>query len=149
MKREIVLKHTFVDFIPDVLEEGAVYVSMSYATVAHRCCCGCGKEVVTPLSPTDWKLTYDGRTISLSPSIGNWGFPCQSHYWIRNGRVKWAARMSKEEIEAGRSHDRFAKETYFETDRELNVSPHRKEPVDPNPGQPGAWTKLRNWFASL
>src|SRR5712692_8520000 len=27
--------------------------SMAYATVAHKCCCGYGKEVVTPLTPTD------------------------------------------------------------------------------------------------
>jgi hypothetical protein len=57
--------------------------------------------------------------------------------------------MSKEEIEAGRSYDRIAKETYFETDRDLDVRPHRKEPAATNPGQLGGWTKLRNWFTSL
>lgn len=30
----------------------------------------------------------------LRPSVGNWSFPCQSHYWIDNGRVRWAGRMS-------------------------------------------------------
>ena len=42
--------------------------------------------MVTPLKPTDWKLTFDGKTITLYPSIRNWNFACRSHYWIRNNR---------------------------------------------------------------
>ena len=68
MKQENSLAHEFVEFIPDVLEEGKIYVSIEHSTVVHRCCCGCGKEVVTPLSPTDWKLIFNGKTISLDPS---------------------------------------------------------------------------------
>jgi hypothetical protein len=79
MKQPIVLDTEFVASIPDRLAEHTLYVSMEYATVAHQCCCGCGLEVVTPLSPTDWKLTYDGVSVSLHPSIGNWSFPCRSH----------------------------------------------------------------------
>jgi hypothetical protein len=92
MRREVVLIHEFVEFIPDDLKEGTIYVSMTYATVAHKCCCGCGNLVITPLSPTDWKLIFDGKSISLDPSIGNWNFACQSHYWIRRNRVIWALR---------------------------------------------------------
>ena len=32
---------------------------------------------------------FDGRTISLNPSIGNWSYPCRSHYWIKGNRVVW------------------------------------------------------------
>ena len=71
-----------------MIEEGKIYVSIAYATAVHKCACGCGKEVVTPLSPTDWKLIFDGKTVSLDPSIGNWGFPCRSHYWVRNNRAR-------------------------------------------------------------
>jgi hypothetical protein len=110
MRREIVLKHEFVEFIPDKLEDGIVYVSIPYATVAHKCCCGCGMEVVTPLSPTDWKLIFDGETISLDPSIGNWSFDCKSHYWIRRDRVRWAERWSREKIEAARTYERIVRE---------------------------------------
>ena len=46
----------FVDYIPEQLNPGVLYVSMRYATVNHLCCCGCGLEVVTTLSPTDWRL---------------------------------------------------------------------------------------------
>lgn len=113
MKSEIVLRHEFVEFIPEQLAERTLYVSIRYATAAHKCCCGCGKEVVTPLSPTDWELIFDGKSVSLYPSIGNWGFACRSHYWIRNNRVHWALPMSPTEIAAGRAYDRMAKERYF------------------------------------
>ena len=113
MKRIAILEHEFVEFIPDDIKDGIIYVSVNFATVTHKCCCGCGKEVVTPLSPTDWQLIFDGKSISLHPSIGNWGFDCKSHYWIKNNRVKWSARCSQEEIARGRSQDRLAKKTYY------------------------------------
>ena len=69
--------------------------------------------MVTPLSPTDWSLTYNGESISLSPSIGNWSFECRSHYWIEKGTCRWAGPWSKEQIEAGRTHDRRAKERQY------------------------------------
>ena len=71
MNRVESLDHRFVEYIPDSLEEGVIYVSIPFATVLHPCCCGCGNEVVTPLDPTDWHLTFDGRSVPLSPSIGN------------------------------------------------------------------------------
>lgn len=108
------ITHRFVEFIPEVLEEGIIYVSIPYTTAVHRCCCGCGREVVTPLSPTGWELWFDGRTICLDPSIGNWNLPCQSHYWIRRNRVIWAQRWSRDEVEAGRARDRRERETYFD-----------------------------------
>jgi hypothetical protein len=113
VKRER-LAHEFVQYIPERLCEGTIYISIPFATTAHKCCCGCGNEVVTPLSPTDWELIFDGKSISLYPSIGNWNFACQSHYWIERNRVKWARRWSRKEIDAVRSHDRLVKEKYFE-----------------------------------
>lgn len=82
------LKHKFLEEIPDYLEDGILYISMQYKTVVHKCACGCGNEVVTPLTPNDWKLIFDGRTITLRPSIGNWNFDCKSHYWITNNAVE-------------------------------------------------------------
>jgi|GEM_PF-1496866 len=89
MNAPLALTHKFVDSVPDMLEEDVLYVSIRFRTVIHKCCCGCGNQVVTPLSPSDWKLTFDGRSISLCPSIGNWKFPCQSHYWIKCNKVEW------------------------------------------------------------
>lgn len=107
------LEHKFVDHIPDILDDGVLYVSIPFATAVHRCCCGCGSEVVTPLDPTDWQMTFDGKSVSLYPSIGNWSFDCQSHYWIRRNQVRWARRLSEDEIEKGRARDRFQKAQQF------------------------------------
>lgn len=113
MSHEQPLKHQFVDFIPEELDERTVYVSTRFATVSHLCLCRCQSKVVTPLSPTDWQLTFDGKSISLYPSIGNWSFPCRSHYWIRNNKMSWAEDWSEERIEAGRARDLLAKNRYY------------------------------------
>lgn len=107
------MRHEFVEHVPEQLEEGVVYVSMAFATAVHKCACGCGREVVTPLSPTDWKLTFDGESISLHPSIGNWSFPCRSHYWLRNNKVTWARAWTEEEIDSGRELDRSNKARFY------------------------------------
>lgn len=110
MTKQQSLRHEFVEYIPEQLEEGVIYVSLEYATTAHRCACGCGNEVFAPLSPTDWELIYNGEAVSLEPSIGNWSFPCQSHYWIEKGRIRWAPRWTRDQIDRGRELDRFTKE---------------------------------------
>ena len=89
VRRREVLDHEFVQHIPEDLVDGVLYVSVAFAIVLHRCCCGCGNEVVAPLSPSDWKMTFDGESISLCPSIGNRSFDCQSHYYIRRNEVLW------------------------------------------------------------
>jgi hypothetical protein len=89
------LEHRFVHYIPEQLEPGVIYISMDYATAAHSCCCGCGEQVITPFTPTDWELTFDGETVSLWPSIGNWNFRCRSHYIIRNCRIVGAEQVAK------------------------------------------------------
>jgi Family of unknown function (DUF6527) len=108
------LRHQFVELIPSTQEEGVLYVSMEYATAVHRCCCGCGAKVVTPLAPTDWTLTFDGRRISLDPSIGNWALKCQSHYWIRHNRVEWAPRWSRSRVDANRRRSQEVKRRHFD-----------------------------------
>lgn len=111
------LSHKFVQNIPDHLDEGVVYVSMEYATAIHKCCCGCGNEVVTPFSPTDWDLIFNGESISLYPSIGNWNFKCQSHYWITNNNVEWAPKWTKRQIEQGNMRDQKIKGVYYGKDK--------------------------------
>ena len=112
MKGHKTLEPCFVKSVPATLEEGVAYVSMEYASVIHLCCCGCGNEVVTPLSPTDWQLYFDGDSITLYPSIGNWGFHCRSHYWIRGNRIEHAPQWTDHEIEEGRAYDRWLKKHY-------------------------------------
>ena len=148
--------HEFVELMPGQLQDGVLYVSMEYATAIHRCACGCGEKVVTPIAPTDWSLLFDGDTISLSPSIGNWNFACRSHYWIERGCVRWAADMSQQAIEHGRARDRQSKARYFGV---VNPSPqvsgeanqaHQSEVSRAGPshseGRRGPWSSLKEWW---
>jgi hypothetical protein len=107
------LQHKFVEFMPDILEDGVLYISIEYCTAIHKCICGCGNEVVTPFSPTDWQLTFDGKSISLSPSIGNWSFECQSHYFIKNNQIRLSSNLSNLEIANGRKNDVKKKKKHF------------------------------------
>jgi len=117
------LNHVFIDTIPDELEEGILYISLRFRVIMHSCCCGCKNKVVTPLSPARWKMTFDGKTISLSPSIGNWNFDCESHYWITNSDVEWARKWRKNEIMEGKAYEREKRESYY---KEINTE-NKKE----------------------
>lgn len=136
------LGHEFVEYIPDNLNDNTIYVSIKFATVAHKCCCGCGNEVFTPLSPTDWKLIFNGKSISLEPSIGNWSFKCKSHYWIRHNDVIWAAQWSQEEIDAARIYERSAKEKYF---GDVSISETTEKPENDKQKQ-SFWIQLKQWW---
>jgi hypothetical protein len=81
-----------VEFIPNEVEQDVLYISVEYKTAVHLCICGCGNKVVTRLSPTDWELRFDGKTITLSPSIGNWSFDCKAHYWIKKNKIYHAQK---------------------------------------------------------
>lgn len=83
------LDHRFVDQVPEHPEQGTLYVSLPFRTTLHLCACGCGNEVWVPIRPDRHHVIYDGETITLQGSIGNWRFPCRSHYWIRAGRIVW------------------------------------------------------------
>lgn len=99
----------FVGNVPENLALGVIYVAAEHGVMMHLCACGCGSEVSLPLSPIDWRLTFDGDSISVSPSVGNWSLPCRSHYVIDRSQVQWAADWTDEEVEAGRSLDRRRK----------------------------------------
>lgn len=144
--RQTTLKHEFVEYIPDDLKEGTVYISIPFTTAAHKCCCRCGNEVVTPLSPTDWKLIFDGDSISLEPSIGNWSFPCQSHYWITRNKVKWARPWSRKEIESGRRYDQLQKDAYFESHSDVLADENRDDGQRTISKENGRFRRLKDWW---
>jgi len=131
MRPNFMLDYEFVDFIPVELKERVLYISKTYGTAVHKCCCGCGREVVTPLSPTGWKLTYDGKSVSLYPSIGSWSLPCQSHYFITKNKVEWASQWSKRQIAHGRTREASVKQQYYD-----KLSKKR----------PNLWQKLKKWL---
>lgn len=100
------LRHLFVENIPEVLEQGVLYVSIPYRTIVHRCACGCGEEVVTPIGPAAWKMTYDGGGVTIAPSIGNRSLPCRSHYWIERSQILWAPRFRSERSPASGTNEK-------------------------------------------
>lgn len=139
--RQTRFSHQIVEFIPERLEEGILYVSHRYKTAIHKCACGCGEEVVTPLNSADWSIQIKGGTATLDPSIGNWSFACQSHYFIRNGRVVWAGQMSHRQIERGRALDRKSRERYIDEANREKVLPGRNFLYE-------TWIAIKRWWMS-
>lgn len=138
--RMMKLEHRFVEFIPKELEYNVLYISIRFRTAIHKCACGCGIKTVTPLSPTDWKLTFNGRSVSLSPSIGNGSFPCQSHYWITENVIEWAPKWNKKMIKIGRYESIKDKERYFN-----NINPtHSQDDLKPK----SPWWKF-SWLFKI
>jgi len=103
----------FIKSIPRQLDSGVLYISIEYGTAVHMCCCGCGQEVVTPLTPTDWKITNNKGKVSLWPSVGNWNLQCRSHYVIRDNIVLEAGVWSDAKIIAEQRRDKAAKAEYY------------------------------------
>jgi hypothetical protein len=81
------------------MEDGILYVSKKGGIGIHRCLCGCGEKCVTPFTKItteneeflssmpgqDWFLSIRSDKATITPSIGNYEFPCKSHYIITNG----------------------------------------------------------------
>jgi hypothetical protein len=138
------LEPLFVETVPEDLDEGVLYVSMEFRTTIHLCACGCGQQVTLPLRRSAWSLTYNGEAITMRPSVGNWSFPCQSHYWIRDGHINWAGRWTPTQIEQGRQRTLAERRP---TDNHEVVDP---SPAGRRRGSRG-WVRLarrtiRDWF---
>lgn len=142
--RQSSLRPQFVDFIPEAIEEGVLYISMEYRTTAHRCCCGCGNMVYLPLSPTQWRLTFDGQSVWMDPSVGSWSLPCRSHYWIHGNRILWAEQWTNERVQAARAKGRGIPGA-----RSASTSPAAESVTPtpaPTPPRRSRWRKFRALF---
>lgn len=131
----------FVDTIPDRLEEGILYICERYRIAAHKCVCGCGEEVITPLTPADWSVHKEGNAISLTPSIGNWSFACKSHYWIRRNQVIWAGDLSQRQIDQVRARDKADKAAYIAT-----INRQKEKQVNSTSLIAKLWQALIRWL---
>lgn len=148
MRHDRFINHEFVDLIPRPMEAETLYVSMDFATASHLCFCGCGAEVVTPLSPVNWQLWYNGEVVSLTPSVGSWSLPCQSHYWIKGGKVVWAGPMSARDIAAVRRRDMQDTQKHYGS-VQIEDSIDTKSETVPAPAlQPKRtlWMKVKSFF---
>lgn len=103
-----------VHYMPTELKPGVLYVSEEFDIAVHLCACGCGSKVRTPLGSTEWSVIETKIGPSLRPSVGNWQQACQSHYWITNGKVRWAEKWTPEQITAGRRHEEERRHAYYE-----------------------------------
>lgn len=75
------------EYVPnkELMKEREVYISEEFNTSIHLCLCGCKELVVMPLNKSyGWTYTKDNGKVSFTPSVGNYSFPCRSHYIITN-----------------------------------------------------------------
>jgi len=138
-------KHQFVEYIPEQIEEGTIYISIIYKTIVHKCACGCGNEVITPLSPTDWQVIYNGDSISLSPSIGNWGLNCQSHYWITQNKITRAKSWSKQKVRKNHQNDKKNKQHHYQNILDHSSLPQISKKSSSNHQYYSIWSRMTKY----
>jgi hypothetical protein len=114
MQKLTKIKLLKVHYVPKTLESGVLYVSDEFGAALHLCACGCGTKVSTPIGPTDWEVEETPAGPTLAPSVGNWQFPCKSHYLIREGRIVWAGAWTSEQITSGRQAEEKRHQAYFD-----------------------------------
>lgn len=80
---------------PVHLQPGVCYVAIDQDVpwaASLQCPCGCGESITLNLVGTHpvWRLTFSADTlITLHPSV--WRTRgCESHFWVREGRIVWA-----------------------------------------------------------
>ena len=88
-------------------------------------------------------MSFDGETVSLRPSIGNWTLKCRSHYVIDRGKVIEAGPWSNEQVEAERRRDRAAKARFYgqSPQAELSVQPAMPKTTS------GFWRRIWGWVS--
>lgn len=150
------MHHKFVDTIPNELEDNVLYISLEYNIAKHLCPCGCGSEVVTSLSPVGWQLHYNGETVSLTPSIGNFLRECKSHYFITKDNVVWANSMSKDAIEVAIQRDQRDLNEYIDTKKkskhkvEVTIQKDQKKPNEyVNIKKKSLFGRIKNKFLKI
>lgn len=89
----------------DALEDGVLYIvdheDQREQYVEFNCPCGCGEMVWVPYYKLGqqrvqypsrgfcWGFCETDSKVTLSPSIFSSGFPCKSHYFIRDNQIQW------------------------------------------------------------
>ena len=79
-------------YIPDIIEEGFLYISQKFGLAIHLCACGCKEKTVTPIRGIDsWQMIENDGKITLRPSIGNFSSekPYHAHYYITDNKIEW------------------------------------------------------------
>ena len=71
--------------------DNVICISDEFQIAEHKCICGCGTLISTPLNKNDWKYNINKHTdsISMQPSIGNFQIPCNTHYIFSKGNANF------------------------------------------------------------
>lgn len=145
--RHQTLQHRFIRNAPRELEPGVLYISVEYATAVHSCCCGCGERVVTPFTPTDWAMTFDGESVTLNPSVGNWNQDCRSHYVIKRNRVIECGSWTDAQVDAERRRDKRAKRSHYSAaSTPAPIDSTWTTPANGTARSRGPWSRFWGWF---
>jgi len=107
------IKLLLVQYLPQELEPGILYVSEEFGVAGHLCPCECGSKIITPLGLTEWSFNKYDEKPTLYPSIGNWQLPCRSHYWITEGEIEWSYQWTEEQIKEGYRHEEMRRQRHF------------------------------------
>lgn len=84
------------DDLPKRLRRRTAYIigSGQHKWVVLSCPCRCGRQVDVNLMPNrepSWQISVRDGRLSVTPSLCMPPGQCDSHYWIRNGRIDWSA----------------------------------------------------------
>ena len=91
------------------------------------------------LTVGDVITAFDGKTISLHPSIGSWSLPCRSHYWIRRNRILWAPRWSQARMQRARHARALGSSSLVNPTRSSLARISRSK-------ETSVWSILRKWW---
>ena len=90
--KQVIVTPEFVMYMPPIkdMQEGVIYISDEFKISIHLCLCGCRNQTVMPLNKSGWNMIkHDEKTISFTPSIGNYNYPCRSHYIITKNKANF------------------------------------------------------------
>jgi hypothetical protein len=97
MSRINEIKPCFIEYIPESIEEGVLYISEEFNVSIHLCACGCKEKTVMPIDHVingvdhGWQMVNENNLISFTPSIGNFNPPpYHAHYFITRNKIIWA-----------------------------------------------------------
>jgi hypothetical protein len=93
----MIYSYLAVDRIPKELSDGIVYHNQEFELGAMLCACGCGHRIDL-LVPDSHQLTSVDGLATIRPSILVSDAPCNSHYYISDGRVEWLTTFTPAQV---------------------------------------------------
>jgi|SRR5438445_6567909 len=93
----MIYSYLAVDRIPKDLSDGVVYYNQEFELGAMLCACGCGHRIDL-LVPDSHQITSVGGLATIRPSILVSDAPCNSHYYISDGRVEWLTAFTPAQV---------------------------------------------------